>query len=187
MPPKKFAHCCSLPIPPFPITLPKDLVVFCTPDRAPIKFSIRRLLEPANLSPQFRSFEARLVFENSFDRIVRTGSATLHTFAQDSIDLFRGEKPEGITACWTGPMVCHRTKHRVEFARRTGCVGECSTSSTIDVFWKRFSRRHRAGIGRKVLLGRIPAVSSTGWPSLSARKGGRCGGATYCREATWEW
>src|SRR5260370_1099235 len=94
MPPKKFAHSFSLSIPPFLITFSKDLVVFWTPRRALIERSIQRLLESANLSPQLRSFEAWLVLQNSFDRIVRTGSATLHPFAQNSIDLFRGEKPE---------------------------------------------------------------------------------------------
>ncbi len=53
MPPKKFAYRFSLPFPPFPITFANYLVVFWTPGRALIELSVRRLLEPANLSPQF--------------------------------------------------------------------------------------------------------------------------------------
>src|SRR6267143_4719770 len=87
MPPKKFAHGVSLPFPPRLIAFSKDLVVFWTPGCALIELSIQRLLESANLSPQSCSLEARLVLQNSFDRVVRTGFATLHTFAQNSIDL----------------------------------------------------------------------------------------------------
>src|SRR5260370_40259075 len=107
MPPKKFAPRFSLSIPPFLISFSKDLVVFWTPRRALIERSIQRLLESANLSPQLRSFEAWLVLQNSFDRIVRTGSATLHPFAQNSIDLFRGEKPERIATRCISPTVYH--------------------------------------------------------------------------------
>src|SRR6266851_7317035 len=107
MPPKQFAYRFSLPFPPFLITFSKDLVVFWSPDRALIKLSIRRLLESANLSPQFGSREARLVLQDSLDRIVRTSTATLHPFAQNSIDLFRREEPEGITTRRISPTVCH--------------------------------------------------------------------------------
>src|SRR5580704_2894004 len=48
--PKKLAYRFSLPIPPFRITLAKDLVGFGTPGRALINLSIRRLLNPANCS-----------------------------------------------------------------------------------------------------------------------------------------
>src|SRR5580692_6579618 len=51
MAPKKLVHRCSLPFPPFLITVSKDLVVCCTPGGPLIKLSIGRLLEPANLSP----------------------------------------------------------------------------------------------------------------------------------------
>jgi hypothetical protein len=80
------------------------------------------------------------MFQNPFNRAVRTSSATLYPFAQNSGDLFRREKPEGVVPRRTGPTVCHETKHRVEFARRTGCFGECSTPVNTDVFRKRASR-----------------------------------------------
>ena len=80
------------------------------------------------------------MLQYSFDRIVRTGSAAFRAFTQNSIDLFRREKPERVAARRTGPTICHGTKHRVEFGRRTGCFGECPTLSTTDVFRKRASR-----------------------------------------------
>jgi hypothetical protein len=80
------------------------------------------------------------VLQNSLYRIVRTSSATLHPFAQNSIDFFRRKKPERIVAPRTGPTICHETKHRFEFARTTGCFGECPNLSTGDVFRKRASR-----------------------------------------------
>src|SRR6266849_6112622 len=109
MPPKKFAHRCSLPIPPFLITFSKDLVVFWSPGCVLIGVPIRRVFELANLSPQFGSREARLVLQYSFDRVVRTGSATFYPFAQNPVDLFRREKPESIVARRTGPTICHET------------------------------------------------------------------------------
>lgn len=171
MPPKKSAHRFALPIPPIRIPFSKDFVVFWTPDRALIELSFQRLLESANLSPQSCSLEARLMLQNSFDRVVRTGFATLHTFAQNSIDLFRREKPERIVARRIGPTICHRTKHRIEFARRTGCFGECSTTVNHGYFSVAcFPRRRSAGIGRKALLVHIPAVSSPGSLFLCSEK-----------------
>src|SRR5467141_2271325 len=117
MPPKKLAHRFSLPFPPCLIAFSKDLVVLWAPGRALIELSIRRLLEPANLSPQFRSSEAWFVFQNSFDGVVRTSPATLCAFAQDSVDLFRREKPEGIATRCTSPTVYHRAKHLALFNR----------------------------------------------------------------------
>jgi hypothetical protein len=188
MPPKKFAHGVSLPFPPRLIAFSKDLVVFWTPGCALIELSIQRLLESANLSPQPCSLEARLVLQNSFNRVVRTGFAALHPFAQNSIDLFRREKPERIVARRTGPTICHWTKHRVDFARRTGCFGECSTLVNHGYFPAAcFPRRRTAGIGRKAPLGHIPAVSSTGSPFFSARKSSQCGRTTYCAASTDEW
>lgn len=102
------------------------------------------------------------MFQNPFNRAVRTRSATLDPFAQNSIDLFRREKPEGVVARRTGPTICHETKHLVEFARRTGRFGECSNPCQPRMFSEAcFPRRHSAGIGSKVLMGRIPAVSGT--------------------------
>ena len=51
MPPEKFAYRFSLSLPPFLITLSKDLVVFSTPGGPLIGLPIRSMLKPANLSP----------------------------------------------------------------------------------------------------------------------------------------
>jgi hypothetical protein len=51
MPPEKFSYRLSLSFPPFLMTFSKDLVVFCTPGRALIELSIRRLLELPNSPP----------------------------------------------------------------------------------------------------------------------------------------
>jgi hypothetical protein len=155
-----------------------------TPGRVLIELSIQRLFEPADLSPQLRSSEARLVLQNSFDRIVRTSPATLCAFAQDLVDLFRREEPERIVPRRTGPTICHETKHHVEIARRTGCFGECSTPVNHRCFSEAcFPRRRSAGIGPIALLGHIPSISRTGSPFFSARKSGQCGGAGYCPKA----
>jgi len=162
MPPKKFAHGVSLPFPPRLIAFSKDLVVFWTPGCALIELSIQRLLESANLSPQPCSLEARLVLQNSFNRVVRTGFAALHPFAQNSIDLFRREKPERIVARRTGPTICHWTKHRVDFARRTGCFGECSTLVNHEYFQQRASR----GGVLPGLAAKLPWATSPQSPAL---------------------
>jgi hypothetical protein len=70
MPPQEVAYCFSLPLPPSFIALSKDLFVFRTPFGPLIEFSMSRFLEPANLPPECCSFEARLVFQNPFDRVV---------------------------------------------------------------------------------------------------------------------
>jgi hypothetical protein len=102
--------------------------------------------------------------------------------------LFRREKPERIVARRIGPTICHRTKHRIEFARRTGCFGECSTTVNHGYFSVAcFPRRRSAGIGRKAFLVHIPAVSSTGAPFFSARKTSQCGRTRYCPASTDEW
>lgn len=125
------------------------------------------------------------MLQNSFDRVVRTGSAAFHAFAQNSTDLFRREKPEGVVARRTGPTICHGTKHRVEFARRTGCLGECSTSVNHGCFSETcFPRRRSARIGPIAPLGHTPAVSNTGSPFFLARKIGQCRRSGYCPEAS---
>jgi len=100
------------------------------------------------------------VLQNSFDRVVRTSSATLNAFAQNSIDLFQREKPERIVARRTGPTICHETKHRVEITRRTGCFVECPKPvNHICLSEACFPRRRSAGISPGVLLGHTPASS----------------------------
>jgi hypothetical protein len=50
---------------------------------------------------------------------VGASSAARCPFAQDLVDLFRSEEPEGIVACRTGPMTCHAAKHRADFTPTT--------------------------------------------------------------------
>lgn len=94
------------------------------------------------------------MLQYSFDRNVRTCSPAFHPFAQDSIDLFRREKPERIGARRTGPMICHGTIPRLDSARRTGCLGVCSTPVTHGCCSEAyFPRRRSSGIGPKTLIG----------------------------------
>src|SRR5207249_10772338 len=118
----ELAHRIPLPFPPFLITSSKDLVVFRTPGRPLIELPIRRLFEPANSSPEFRPHKAWFVFQNPFNRAVRTSPATLHSFAQNSIDFFRREKPERVVVVRTNTTICHGKGHHAESVGRTGLL-----------------------------------------------------------------
>jgi len=95
-----------------------------------------------------------------------------------------GEKPEGITAVglaqWSA--IGQNTVSNL-LAEPVALVSVQLVN--LRCFLEALLEAAPCRIGRKVLLGRIPQ-SPARMPSLSARKGGRCGGATYCREAIWD-
>lgn len=123
------------------------------------------------------------MFQNSFDRVVGTDSPAFRSFGQNSIDLFRREKPERVVARRTGPTICHGIKHRVEFSRRTGCLGEFSTPVNHSCFSEAcFPEAARYGDWPQSSSWPQPSISSTGSPFFSVRKSGQRGKARYCRE-----
>ena len=73
---------------------------------------------------------------------MRTTSATLRAFAQNSIDFFPREKPERIMAVRTDPTICHGKGHHAESVRSEVQVALANVQplSTMDIFQQRASR-----------------------------------------------
>src|SRR6185437_2638809 len=116
---QKFAYCFPLSLPSTFIPLTKDLFVIRSPYRTTIGRTSQEILEPPNATPQNDPLHLWFVPQDPFDGRVRTLAASYGAFAQYLVHLFRGEKPERTAARRIAAMICHRTKHRVEFDRST--------------------------------------------------------------------